>query len=274
MKKLSLIMALSMIVGAAGAGIVFQDDFEDGIDTGADWNPKWQSGSDQQNLFNSDPGGYATLDTATAIRNYHIDTKHGFSVSGTDYATMTMDMRYVHNGLGNGLQANKVFIALQFNETPTWWDGNVETKGVVNRNDAIGLIHPASPWVEGWITHSSLGVNTTAGTSQTSSWVVVQSTISVSGGNYWLDTDLYAADGTTLLYDGTSFDTGEAAGTTIYAGLTTAWQDSTNRIETITNIEEVHIDNFIVETIPEPATFGLIAAFGGAALFIRRRFMK
>ncbi|MDF7824813.1 PEP-CTERM sorting domain-containing protein [Pontiellaceae bacterium B12227] len=35
----------------------------------------------------------------------------------------------------------------------------------------------------------------------------------------------------------------------------------------------VSVDNFFVQTIPEPATLGLIAAFGGGILFIRRRFM-
>ncbi|MDZ8117771.1 PEP-CTERM sorting domain-containing protein [Pontiella agarivorans] len=34
----------------------------------------------------------------------------------------------------------------------------------------------------------------------------------------------------------------------------------------------VQVDNFEVHAIPEPATLGLVAAFGGAVLFIRRRF--
>ena len=33
------------------------------------------------------------------------------------------------------------------------------------------------------------------------------------------------------------------------------------------------VDNLVVQTIPEPATLGLFAAFGGTALFIRRKFM-
>jgi hypothetical protein len=275
MKKMAILMALAMVAGTVQATIVFQDDFADGIDTANDWNPKWESGSDQQGLFQPDgTGSHAILDTSVAIRNYHIDTKHAFSVSGTDYATISMDMRYVHNGLGNGLQVNKVFIAPQFNYTPTWWDGNpVESKGVVNRNGAIGLTHPLSPWVEGWVAHGSLGVNTTAGSSQTSNWIVVQSTITVQGGNYWLDTDLYAADGTTLLLDGTAFDTGNAAGGTIYAGLTTAWQDNTNSIATITNIESVHVDNFKVEVIPEPATLALLG-LSSLAFFVRRKLIR
>ncbi len=35
----------------------------------------------------------------------------------------------------------------------------------------------------------------------------------------------------------------------------------------------VNIDNIAVTAIPEPATLGLVTAFGGAVLFIRRRFM-
>ncbi|QBG47259.1 PEP-CTERM sorting domain-containing protein [Verrucomicrobia bacterium S94] len=32
------------------------------------------------------------------------------------------------------------------------------------------------------------------------------------------------------------------------------------------------VSDFSIEVIPEPATLGLVAAFGGAVLFIRRRF--
>ena len=33
----------------------------------------------------------------------------------------------------------------------------------------------------------------------------------------------------------------------------------------------IHMDHFSLTAIPEPATLGLVTAFGGAVLFIRRR---
>ena len=35
----------------------------------------------------------------------------------------------------------------------------------------------------------------------------------------------------------------------------------------------LYLDDIVIETIPEPATFGLVAAFGGAMVFIRRKIM-
>jgi hypothetical protein len=40
-----------------------------------------------------------------------------------------------------------------------------------------------------------------------------------------------------------------------------------------TATEFVKIDSVSLTQIPEPATLGLIAAFGGGIMFIRRRFM-
>lgn len=266
-----LLVLLLSVCSLAQAVVIIQDDFEDGIDTANDWNPKWQSGTDQQDLFVADNAGYAKLDTSVAIRNYHIDNKSGFSLADGESATIGFDMRFIHNGTGNApAQANKIFISPQFDDTPTWWNGAYETKGDVMRNNAIGLNHPASPWVEGWVSQS-FGASVT-----TSAWYYIESTISADGGTYKFDTDLYNADRTTLRVDGTSYDTGVATNTTIYGGLTTAWQTTTDTIESITNVREVHIDNYLVETsvvIPEPATIGMVLAFGGAGIFVRRRFM-
>jgi hypothetical protein len=38
--------------------------------------------------------------------------------------------------------------------------------------------------------------------------------------------------------------------------------------------DEIRMDTELANVIPEPATLGLVAAFGGAVLFIRRRFMR
>ncbi|VGO22445.1 PEP-CTERM sorting domain-containing protein [Pontiella sulfatireligans] len=53
-----------------------------------------------------------------------------------------------------------------------------------------------------------------------------------------------------------------------------AWTSTSDDTEApSTQLPKFAVDNIVLETIPEPATLGLIAAFGGGIMFIRRRFM-
>ncbi|MDF7806431.1 hypothetical protein P4E94_03205 [Pontiellaceae bacterium B12219] len=71
--------------------------------------------------------------------------------------------------------------------------------------------------------------------------------------------------------DGTLTITG--ADTTYYQGLYSAGDLTFQGANTETFGDVFEVTGSTLSVIPEPATLGLVAAFGGAVLFIRRRFM-
>lgn len=81
---------------------------------------------------------------------------------------------------------------------------------------------------------------------------------------------------TTIVADGQSILTDSSPGPG-YAGFTGLGTDgSGNLVITMTSdggADHVNVAALTLQAIPEPATLGLVAAFGGAVLFIRRRFM-
>ncbi|MDF7824849.1 hypothetical protein P4B35_12560 [Pontiellaceae bacterium B12227] len=258
MKKLALMLLLALTAGAAHAEtIVFEEDFSSytgGTIFGDDWRPKFDTNTAppylQQDLLTSD-GTYAVLDTSKAIQNYHAPTTHGFSLAGDDEFIIKTDMRFVHASGGAPDIKNKSFFSLNIGTTTNWFNGTKKDKAVVMRNKAIGLAHDGTDglWVEGWVNVSDLGVN--ADTGGTSDWVIVQSDLSVSNGTVWMDMDVYNSETFVVLVDGTPRDTGIAEGTTIYAGVTSGYNGSnSNTVEEITQVSEVHFDNFYVGTPP------------------------
>ena len=254
------------------ASTIFYDDFGSygsGSVGGVDWYPKWDNNdATQRNLLSGDgTGSYAVLDTSAAKVNYHCIVKHGFSLTGSETATISTSMRYQHNAAGETPRKNKPFFSLLINTSENWWSGTLEYKAVVNRGGAIGLAHDGGGgfWVEHWLNHTTLGFsgNPSAGLSD---WIVVKSTVSVQNGVYMFDTDLYQADGFTLLANGTPQVSTIAAGTTIYAGITTGWSGESNpnnehyefyqgnpTTEEINHISAVHIDNFSIQKVEQEA---------------------
>jgi hypothetical protein len=57
------------------------------------------------------------------------------------------------------------------------------------------------------------------------------------------------------------------------AGTYTVWITNGTRGNGSNRSEQGMFDDITMTAIPEPATLGLVAAFGGGILFIRRRFM-
>ena len=146
------------------ASTIFYDDFGSygsGSVGGVDWYPKWDNNdATQRNLLSGDgSGSYAVLDTSAAKVNYHCIVKHGFSLTGSEIATISTSMRYQHNAAGETPRKNKPFFSLLINTSENWWSGTLEYKAVVNRGGAIGLAHDGGGglWVEHWINHTTLG---------------------------------------------------------------------------------------------------------------------
>lgn len=264
----------------AGAKIIVEDNFDSyaaGANIGGpSWNPKWQSGSDQQNLFTaSASGGYAVLDTSVAQRNYHVPNQTGFSVKAGERVFISTDFQYSYAGGGNiTTNFNQNAFGLMVTDQPQWWNGSSKHFTLANRGAAIGNTLSVSPWIEGWQTHSKLGVNTA--NAELSEWINIEWELYPSGGTVWgraTFTDDQGAQ--TGSYTSTPIDLGYSVGETLYAGYSTDWNGvGAVSIESFSSIDAVHFDNFSITAIPEPGAVllgTLLAGALGVAINSRKR---
>ncbi|QBG46574.1 PEP-CTERM sorting domain-containing protein [Verrucomicrobia bacterium S94] len=263
MKKTATAVAvISMMAGISQATpISFGDNFDDGNLDG--WIQKWTA--TQNSLFNN--GGTTANLSGLAEANYHAYMDTGFSLTGSETGTISSDIRLEHTGIAP-TAVNENFFGLYITDNTDWWAGSSQSHAIANRGGAIGNRVNADPWIEGWVTWNNVGIDTSVG--GVGSWFSIDWNLSVSNGTYWGEATLNHDTGS---YTMTAMDLGIAEGTTIYAGYSTAWNPSGTNIMTSASMKSIEVDNFSVEVIPEPATLGLVAMFGGAVLFIRRRFM-
>lgn len=266
MKKIVTAVAVaSMVAGLAQADpISFGDDFSSGnLDK---WHQKWTA--EQNGLFTT-AGGTASM-SGLAANNYHAQMTNGFSLVAGETGTVSTQVQLDHSGVA-GLEINDPFFGLMVKTESSWWAGNVKGVSLANRGGALGNRLAQDPWIEGWVPYNNVGIDT--GSGGVGNWFDVDMNLSVSNGTIWTQGVITHGGGS---YTTTMEDTGIAEGTTIYAGYSTFWHDSsgggTNML-TSAGMNQVNVDNFAVSVIPEPATLGLVAFFGGTVLFIRRRFL-
>ena len=263
MKKLAVLLSAVLMAGVVSAQVIFEDDFSSysGSINGANWNPKWQSGSDQQNLMMAN-GGVLTFNTSVAQRNYHCPSKTGFTVGTNDIYIIT-DARYVYEGGGNITNnLNKSAFGLYFSGDPNWYSGPDKSSPMCNRGAAVGFNRVDGSGVDGWITHSTLGVNTA--NAETSNWFKVVSRLVASNSTVWVQAQVYNVDDQYLdspIAVGPLTDSGTADSTTIYAGYSPGWNNVGNtNIASFSKFTEIHYDNFYVGSKPAygtPAPFSV-----------------
>lgn len=261
MKKMVLLATLLFTGSFVHATVVVSDNFDDGDLAG--WSQKWTAS--MNNKF-SNTGANAVMD-GTATAQYRAINTTGFSLSAGDTATVSSDFRMDHTGV-DPTKVNGDFIGFLLTTTTTWYDGVNVTSDIANRKGAVGDTLPFAPYVENWITWNNFGVDTSTG--GVGNWFSMDMHLSVSNGTYWSSMDINHGGGTTTT---TMKDLGIAAGTTVYSGYTTGYNDSGTNIMVSASMNNVAMDNFQVDVIPEPATLGLFAVISGAILFIRRRFL-
>ena len=88
----------------------------------------------------------------------------------------------------------------------------------------------------------------------------------------WVEDDRFA--GRTVTVDSSvTLDKRNTGGETGQWATGTFTADADTQVINLTGSHGGHANALSVQVIPEPATLGLIACFGGAILFIRRRFM-
>ncbi|QBG48785.1 DUF5060 domain-containing protein [Verrucomicrobia bacterium S94] len=239
------------------ADIIFEDDFSNAAYsntlTGADWNPKREELTDQQDLLTGN-GQYAVLDTSVATRNYHAPISHGFALTEEgDKAVIRSDFRYYHEAGGAITNVlNKAAFGLLLGVSSNWWENGGDAFTMCNRGAAMGNNGngESNIWVEGWVPHSEFGVDTVAG--GFSDWFTIELSVERGVSNYVRYADILidgAVKYSTVTQELSHIPNGE----TIYAGYTTGWQGSTNSVASFSKIAEVNMDNFRVEFIPANA---------------------
>lgn len=283
MKHQFLLYSLFIFAESASANLIFTDDFNaytNGVSiAGADWQPKWDAiDTTQQDLLTGHSDGYAVLDTSVAKSNYHAPTSHGFIVgSSGGSAVIKADFRYDHTAGGDITEIpNKAAFGLLVSTTANWDSGTNSGIAMANRGGAIGNTLPVDPWIEGWVTHSSLGIDTNSGGS--GSWITIELTLTDINGVLWAQATITNKATDTLLYTTTSFSTNIASSETLFAGITTHWNDVGTSIVSFSKMEEVHIDNFSVEVFSKPIDVTISpeisASIGGVLDFDRSQFIS
>ncbi|MDF7824848.1 family 16 glycosylhydrolase [Pontiellaceae bacterium B12227] len=251
-KSTFVLLAASVWLGAnpVGAGVVVSEDFSSYISgvpiIGTLWDAKDNGGS-QQELFSGRDNAFGALDGA-AESNYHIPHQTGFTISSGQVAVVCSDFRYVYVGGGQITNnMNKNVFGLLVSTSPDWESGTNNGFYIAQRGGAIGNRLPEAPWVEGWVAHSSLGVNTA--NADTSNWFRVEWTIRDVSGSLFAKAVL--TDGVSVNYTSSEVDLGISTGTELFAGYSTGGNSTGLSIEAFGKISEVHMDNFEVKVVGE-----------------------
>ncbi|MDF7799604.1 hypothetical protein P4C99_09010 [Pontiellaceae bacterium B1224] len=141
----------------------------------------------------------------------------------------------------------------------------------VNGSAGYGLMTDASVYGDALISNNASGRNLPAGAHFVLRFTGLDDSLTYElDGGFEFNNQNFNA---TWEADGQSFttDINNGAGWGTLTGLST--DGSGNLDIMVTRSNHIAVGGLTLEAIPEPATQGLVATFGGAVLFIRRRFM-
>ncbi|WOO40863.1 hypothetical protein [Rubellicoccus peritrichatus] len=249
MKHLKSFIAITPLLALISTSNGATDDFTSyangtALSPSNGWSAKWDStNATQQDLYTV-TDGVLTLDTSVAWRNYHALNQSGITMSTDKTAILSAEFRYHHTSGGNiTTNFNQSAFGLMISDDANWYSGKNAYLAMSNRGGAIGNPLPIAPWIEGWQTHTSLGVDTTAG--GTSEWIRIEWKLTDNGTEIEAVGDIYNATTGALLYTTTTYTTGIASGSTIYGGFSTAWNGIGDvPIESFSKFDAINIDNF------------------------------
>lgn len=288
MKKLTLLTALVMVSGAATASMVFTEDFNDWYDgKSVNFDSNW-IGVNNNNGFQGDGAG-----KVDSLVNWRGGTYTGASVGPLavgDSVIVKVDFKANMDARSNnfkqmfGLTSTSTnlvgdkYMAHTYGADMLGFDvqsaaypgpahgqstsnGAMKVLGYFGAANADGIVRTSEDWglaaEDGDFLGDEMRLTYTATKSATADTFIIDLNIeNLSTLSSWSQTGISTVNATA--YNATEM-----------------WF-STDNYATDTNddfLSTSTLDNISVEVIPEPATLGLIAATGGAVLFIRRRFM-
>ncbi|VGO13043.1 hypothetical protein PDESU_01597 [Pontiella desulfatans] len=288
MKKMIGIACLVLLAGGAHASVVNFTAAEGYSGDGSSWASRLDAqtpttGSSWDETAGSGTGRFRVDSSAGAV---HLDGDAGYnkaiyqealSSSMTEY---TVGMKFSFNRDSAQLTTKANVIAVELTEVAS--GGNRLAMQLERQPNANSGKYRLSFWEN----TGSVNTSGNAGWSDETVWGFADAADTTSD-DLWLGMTLYrGADASSWMVSGVlsnmltgasvemgtgvvgEFDTSSAYFTDdLYALMNSSNKDSEG------NFSNRVVDQFSVTAIPEPATLGLIAGFGGAVLFIRRRFM-
>ncbi|MDF7809482.1 PEP-CTERM sorting domain-containing protein [Pontiellaceae bacterium B12219] len=276
MKKIVVTLATLLVASGSMAGVVFTDNFDDGNRDG--WYLLNDGG---QNSLVAE-----TLGTGETVMTF----ADGDSAAADYYGGVTT---FAAQDLS--LNGSEITLTLDYINASGWPNGRAWSVGLFNSN-GTGVTGDTTAAVDGWGNAGDdsgiYGVSQNGYDRFTIRENVNQGISAGTGGDLTARTwnDSYADPGTWFTY---SLKIENIAGnleyTVTFSGSGVDGQDPVSQTyldEDVNNyvFDEIafsarddvgsSFDNVVVDyVIPEPATLGLVAVFGGGLLFIRRRFM-
>ncbi len=288
MKKwMGLVCLTALVCSSAQATIVFTENFNDWYDGKAvQWDENW-IGVANNSGFLGDGNGKA--DSLFAWRGA---TYTGASVGPLavgDSVVIKLDFRADMNARSNGFKqmfglttvstnltgvtymadtynAGMLGFDLQSSMYPGPTDGQSTSNGAMkvlayyNAPNGDALINPSEDWGL-----QPEGAVDTVGDEMRLTYTATKSATA--------DTFIIALNIENLTTASTWSKTGITSVNATAYNATEMWFSTKNHAANTGFLSTSTLDNISVEVIPEPATLGLVAAFGGMVLFIRRRFM-
>ncbi len=245
MKRKLLIIGLLCSVSAAWATIVTDDFNRANVDAttdtsliGAHWN---DASSVNTWRLNNNTVYAGSVDPLAIMYNDELETLNG---SGDSF-DLSLDVAGRAANVWSG-------VAFNYNNSSNYYTVRIKAETddyqlLAKRSNGGWKVMKTGHASANFLAHRFYTINVTSDTAHTYGFTITDTTSST----------VVASE--TGVVDSESLYTGGYAGLALYS------QHATN--------EYGRYDNFSLETIPEPATLGMVALVGGASFFIRKRFM-
>lgn len=261
MKKITLMTVAALgLSGAVSAGTIFEattGNTAQVINTAGDNGLLSLTGATPDLLINNgngnfNSGGFASTDS--------INTMNGTALTALDTVTISSTVDSItHTGISELRSRGYEFgmsAAAEFDGGATLGDNLILKLGGGGNSGNVAMVDSFAAFTQGAFTIDPGSMADGFGVTLTAN----------EAGFTFSFTDVTASSGTLTDLTGT-FAAGEFA---TYFGAGHYYSTAQKRFAGTTTLD---FSEASVSVIPEPATLGLIAAFGGGILFIRRRFM-
>ncbi|MDF7824845.1 PEP-CTERM sorting domain-containing protein [Pontiellaceae bacterium B12227] len=264
MKKIIAIAVLAATASTGLAEVIVTDSMDDL--TGWSANANWSASA-------------GVAETALATQFMTMQTGVAAPVNIGDYVSASVKQRISVGSVGL-TNANQYATRIAIVGDATGGSGLAKAMWTRRDLDAVpgqiwgvgqSIVNDPNDWkFGGWNNISTIGLSAT--TDATSDWFTAEVTITKTGASAYDFTASYYNSSDALIFSDTIIgsDMGSLAGqSTWYLNMGTEYQ-----FTTAADLTKMEVDSAtLTSSIPEPASLGLVAVFGGAVLFLRRRLM-
>lgn len=257
-KKIGIVLGISVLAVVAQADVLLTDNFNGSIDSA--WSISYQGEADGENTTATAVGAESAFTlganpTGTSLRMYD------------ESALGEVNLRYTmpSGAIGDGQTMVVTFDFMSPNSNPATLANMQVQSGTSKASNTSFFQNKSGADSNEFLNHDGSSNATLLNSVKEDTWYRFVGAYSPNG-----------TDDDSLVLTVTEFD-----GSTVLDMTTTIQnnKDSYNSLLFNWNVpatssgSEFYIDNVMIESIPEPATLGMVAVFGAGILVIRRRFM-